>query len=50
MFDQPDYPPRQLAGGEEPTQDDGQLVTLEDRLPSIPPEEPSLSGEPPTRH
>jgi hypothetical protein len=48
MFDQPDYPPRQLAGGEEPTRDDGQLVTPEDRLPSAPPDEPST--EPSTRH
>lgn len=38
MFDQPDYPPRQLARGEEPAQDDGQLVTVDDRLPSSPPD------------
>jgi len=44
MFDQPDYPPRQLAGGEEPKKDDGQLVTPEDRMPSIPPEDPN--GDP----
>ena len=41
MFDQPDYPPRQLAKGEEPKEDDGQLVTPEDRLPSIPPDDPN---------
>lgn len=40
MFDQPDYPPRQLAGAEEPAQDDGQLVTAEDRMPSTPPDDP----------
>lgn len=49
MFDQPDYPPRQLAGGEEPGEDDGQLVTQEDRLPSTPPEEHSVTDGP-TRH
>jgi hypothetical protein len=42
MFDQPDYPPRQLAAGELlPSQDDGQLVTPEDRLSSTPPAYPA---------
>jgi hypothetical protein len=36
MFNQADYPPRRIGGAEAPAEDDGQLVTLEDRPPTAP--------------
>jgi hypothetical protein len=43
MFNQTDYPPRRIGGAEVPAEDDGQLVTLEDRLSTAP---PGAEGEP----
>jgi hypothetical protein len=39
MFNQTDYPPRQIGRAEEPAEDDGHLVTVQDRLPTPPPDE-----------